>query len=80
MVGILKKYTNQGIGTAFFQYLDAWAQEQKVNRLELTVVCENEAAVHLYKKAGFEIEGTKRMSFRLNGKFLDEYYMAKLIE
>lgn len=80
VVGILKKYTNQGIGTAFFQYLDAWAQEKKVSRLELTVVCENEAAVHLYKKAGFEIEGTKRMSFRLNGKFLDEYYMAKLIE
>lgn len=80
VAGILKQYTNQGIGTEFFQHLDAWAQAQKVTRLELTVICENEIAVHLYKKAGFEIEGTKRKSICLNGKLLDEYYMAKLTD
>lgn len=80
VVGILKQYTNQGIGTEFFRRLDAWAQAQKVTRLELTVICENEVAVHLYKKAGFEIEGTKRKSICLNGKWVDEYYMAKLTD
>lgn len=78
VVGILKEYTNHGIGTEFFKRLNQWAKETGVQRLELTVVCENENAVHLYEKSGFQIEGTKRNSVLVDGMFLDEYYMAKL--
>ena len=80
VVGILKDFRNQGIGTEFFRRLDVWAKEKKVSRLELTVVCENEIAKHLYEKSGFEIEGVKRKSVLVDGVFLDEYYMAKLLE
>ena len=31
------------------------------------------------KKMGFEIEGTKRDSLRVDGVYVDEYYMAKLL-
>lgn len=79
VVGILKEYSNRGIGTAFFKRLDAWAQEKKITRLELTVVCENEAAKHLYEKSGFEIEGIKRNSVFVDGRYLDEYYMGKIV-
>lgn len=79
VVGILKDYRGQGIGTTFFKQLDAWATEKHISRLELTVICENEAAKHLYLKSGFEIEGTKRQSICLDGRYLDEYYMAKLL-
>lgn len=40
----------------------------------------NKAGVALYKKQGFEIEGTKRHSLLVNGQFVDEYYMAKLLD
>ena len=79
VVGILKECRNQGIGTEFFRQLDIWATEKKVSRLELTVICENEIAKHLYEKSGFEIEGVKRNSVLVEGTFLDEYYMAKLL-
>lgn len=79
VVGLLQHYTNKGIGTEFFQQLEVWAREKKVVRLELTVVCENEIAKRLYEKSGFEIEGIKKSSIFAYGKFLDEYYMAKII-
>ena len=47
-------------------------------RLELTVICENEVAKHLYTNNGFQIEGIKRKSFYIDGTYLDEYYMARI--
>ena len=78
VVGILKDYRGKGIGTEFFKRLIAWAEEKKITRLELTVICENEAAKHLYLKSGFEIEGVKRKSVCVDGEYLDEYYMARV--
>ena len=58
--------------------MNVWAEEKKIARLELTVICENEAAKHLYLKSGFEIEGIKRKSICVDSEFLDEYYMARV--
>ncbi len=80
VTGILKAYRRQGIGTEFFRLLDEWARSSGVTRLELTVECENTAAVRLYEKCGFVIEGRRVGSMKINGKFADEYYMAKIIE
>lgn len=76
--GILKNYRGQGIGTEFFKQLDLWAEKENITRLELTVICENEIAKRLYEKKGFEIEGIKRNSVFRDGKYLDEFYMAKI--
>ncbi len=78
VVGILKDYRGKGIGTEFFKKLDNWAEEKAVTRLELTVICENEIAKHLYENNGFKIEGTKRKSVLAKGKYLDEFYMSKV--
>ena len=78
VVGILRDHRGQGIGAEFFKRLDAWAEEKKITRLELTVICENEAAKRLYLKSGFQIEGVKRNSVCVDGRYLDEYYMAKI--
>ncbi len=78
VVGILKDYCCKGIGTEFFKELDIWAEEKAVTRLELTVICENEIAKHLYEKNGFKIEGTKRKSVFVEGRYLDEFYMSKV--
>ncbi|EHJ00529.1 GCN5-related N-acetyltransferase [Clostridium sp. DL-VIII] len=79
VVGIREKYRNQGIGTKFFNSLDEWAVENRIVRLELTVLCTNKIALNLYKKNGFEIEGTKRKSMYIDGEYVDEYYMSKII-
>lgn len=68
VVGILTDYRGKGIGTKFFKRLNVWAEENNVVRLELTVICENEAAKHLYTNSDFEIEGMKRKSTSNNRK------------
>jgi RimJ/RimL family protein N-acetyltransferase len=79
VVGVLQAYAGQGIGTRLFREVEKWAREQELHRLELTVMTHNKRAIHLYKKMGFEIEGTKRDSVCVDGTYIDEYYMAKLL-
>ncbi|OTZ84271.1 hypothetical protein BK771_21450 [Bacillus thuringiensis serovar ostriniae] len=76
--GILEQNRGQGIGTALFQHVEEWAKINHISRLELTVVTKNEAGLALYKKSGFEIEGTKRNSLMVDGTYYNEYYMSKL--
>ncbi|WP_141433186.1 GNAT family N-acetyltransferase [Bacillus sp. 03113] len=79
VIGILKEFTGKGNGTKLFEQLEQWVFSKKLHRLELTVMAHNKAAIALYKKMGFEIEGTKKHSLVVDGQFVDEYYMAKLL-
>lgn len=79
VIGILDKYRGNGVGTKLFEAIINWAANHGIRRLELTVATENEAGVALYKKMGFEIEGVKRNSLFIDGRFVDEYYMSRLI-
>ena len=80
VIGIREKYRGLGIGTKFFEELNKWALKNSITRLELTVVTSNQPALHLYQKCGFTIEGTKKNSMIVDGTYVDEYYMAKLLE
>jgi len=40
----------------------------------------NQRAIALYEKSGFEREGLKRHSRKIEGAYFDELYMSKLIE
>ncbi|MDR3587672.1 MAG: GNAT family N-acetyltransferase [Desulfosporosinus sp.] len=79
VVGILPEYQGKSIGTNFLNKLEEWARQSKITRLELTVRIDNKGAVHLYKKNGFVIEGVKRKSMIVDGKYVDEYYMARIL-
>lgn len=80
VVGILIGYRGLGIGRKLFKALDEWAKEHRIMRLELTVMCHNTGAIALYKKNGFEIEGIRKHSMCVEGKYVDEYYMAKVMD
>ncbi|WP_047979578.1 GNAT family N-acetyltransferase [Ornithinibacillus contaminans] len=79
VIGISEGYRGQGIGKLLFKQLENWAASNNIKRLELTVVTKNEPGLSLYKKAGFEVEGTKRKSLIIDGEFVDEYYMSKIL-
>ena len=78
VIGISEKFRGQGVGRTLFASLDKWAIENKLHRLELTVMTTNTAAIGLYEKSGFIKEGLKTNSLFVNGQYVDEYYMAKL--
>ncbi|MCC2616436.1 GNAT family N-acetyltransferase [Aestuariibacter halophilus] len=50
-----------------------------IRRLELEVYCDNDAAIALYQKHGFVIEGTAREYAFRDGQYTDVHLMAKCI-
>lgn len=70
---------SQGVGTALMNAaLDLADNWLNLTRLELIVFVDNEPAIALYKKCGFEIEGThKAYAFR-NGEYADTHAMARV--
>lgn len=81
-IAVSKSYWGHGVGQSLMELIIDWANHTPaIRRLELTVQARNERAVHLYRKFGFDIEGTKKRGARTkNGEFLDVYLMAKLID
>jgi putative acetyltransferase len=54
---------------------DRWLN---LTRLELEVYTDNEAAIRLYERVGFEREGTMRQYAFRDGRYVDAYVMARL--
>ena len=77
-----KKYWNNGLGSLLLEEVVEWAQASGIlRRLQLTVQTRNQAAVHLYQKHGFIIEGRQeRGAYIEEGNFIDVYLMGKLID
>ena len=69
----------KGVGTAMMRAVidlaDKWLN---LARIELTVFTDNESAIALYRKFGFEIEGTHRKYAFRDGDFVDAYAMARI--
>lgn len=68
----------RGVGSALMaamcDYADRWAGAL---RLELTVFVDNAPAIALYRKFGFEVEGTHRGYALRDGEFADVLAMAR---
>lgn len=79
VVGVKKEYEGEGIATRLFEQTIQWAKGVGVSRLELMVMTHNERAIHLYKKFGFQIEGTRKQSLNVYGEWVDEYIMALIL-
>jgi putative acetyltransferase len=74
-------FHNQGIGSALMQAaVDLAERWLNLSRVELTVYTDNPAAVHLYEKFGFQIEGTLRRYAYRDGEYVDTYIMARVRE
>jgi len=72
-------WQGRGVGTHLLRTaLDLADNWLNLTRVGLTVYTDNAAGIALYKKVGFEIEGThRRYAFR-DGGFVDAYSMARL--
>ena len=78
VIGVKQCAAGQGLGTLLMTKLEEWAKVHSFTRLELTVMAHNERAKRLYLSRGFEIEGIKRNSLRVDGTYVDELYMSKI--
>jgi len=79
VVGVRQAFQGKNVGTTLMQKADMWAQEVGITKLELTVVDNNERAIHLYKKFGYSVEGTRSNSLFIKDSYVNELYMGKNI-
>ncbi|KDM92293.1 GNAT family N-acetyltransferase [Photobacterium galatheae] len=79
VIGVRQSHQGKGIGRKLLSALESWAESHAFHRLELTVMALNTVARQLYQSAGFQEEGIKRDAMRVDGAFIDEIYMAKLL-
>lgn len=74
-----RDFQNQGVGTELLKTIlnlaDNWLL---LVRVELGVYADNERAIHLYQKFGFETEGRKRKAVIRNGKYIDELILSRI--
>ena len=60
------------------QVLDLADNWLRLVRVELTVDFDNERAIHLYEKYGFEREGVQRKACVRDGEYIDLIMMSRI--
>ena len=78
-MGVAVAWQGKGVGSmllaAALDVADNW---MNLRRVELTVYADNEAAIGLYRKCGFETEGLLRDYAVRDGRWVDTLAMARL--
>lgn len=80
-LSVRKKYWNMSIGKVLMQESIEWCKRNNIEQLELEVVTKNDRALSVYKKFGFQIQGTKKRAMKYeDGTYADEYQMVLFFE
>lgn len=75
-----KEFRGKGIGKKLLkQVMDSAHENENIQKVSLTVVSSQVAAIEMYKKEGFEIIGTQKNELKINDQFYDFILMEKFI-
>ena len=76
-VYVTPKVRGKRVGTALLQELVEYTQQMPhVEKINLTVVSTNKAAINLYEKVGFKSFGLEHHAMKMNNTYVDEIYMS----
>lgn len=78
-ITVLKKYWGNKIGEKLINHVLNYCKSNSIKKIELTVRVDNERALKLYKKFGFEIEGEIKNFIYLNENYYNCYFMGLLL-
>lgn len=73
-------YRGLGIGSQMLQYTADWARERRFKKLEASIFTTNKRSLHLFSRAGFQEEGTRRKRFWVGNEYIDEVLLGKVME
>lgn len=78
-LAIIKEFRGLGVGKALMEEMLNCAKTRGVEKIWLSVFSTNNAAITLYKKFGFVIEGVRKKQFKIGSNYVDELLMAKFL-
>jgi len=76
-MGVLRDYRRQGFGQLLLATIIDWCRARPtIDWIDLGVFADNEPAKALYVKLGFEVVGSTRDRWRVDGTRIDEIHMV----
>jgi RimJ/RimL family protein N-acetyltransferase len=75
-IGVLREYHGRKLGLRLLEAVVGATRSLGLEKIELAVYASNVAALALYRKAGFEVEGVKRRSRLVDGEYDDIVLMG----
>lgn len=79
-MGLLPEIRGQGFGTRLLQTALKHARELGLEQIELSVYTDNLAAIHLYRKCGFQDVGIVKHYRKYKGRYFDCLEMQLFFE
>lgn len=79
-MGVAATHRGRGVGAALLRTTLETAIARGLSRIELVVRVDNEPAIALYRRFGFEVEGRQREALRVDGLPYDTLLMALLAD
>jgi len=76
-MGVISEHRGKGIGKELLLRTVDHARKTGLKRIELEVFANNSVAIALYKRCGFEHEGTKRNARYINDNYEDVCIMSQ---
>ena len=77
-ITVLKEYWNKGIGSQLITKIIEFAKTNNFDIIDLQVRADNLAAIHLYKKFGFQKIGTHPAFFKIDNYIPFDYMYLSL--
>lgn len=77
---LAQAYRGLGIGSEMLGYTTEWARERGFKKMEASIFTTNKRSLHLFSRAGFQEEGTRRKRFWVGNDYIDEVMMGKILE
>ncbi|MFL6627949.1 MAG: GNAT family N-acetyltransferase [Vitreoscilla sp.] len=78
-MGVRRDLRRQGLASRLLAHADAWAGAQGLRWIDLMVLSANEAAVALYRREGFLMQGGRPDMYVIDGQSLGEIWMARKV-
>jgi ribosomal protein S18 acetylase RimI-like enzyme len=76
---VAEDYRRKGVARRLFLAAFAAARERGYEKIFTFVRADNQAALQTYLAQGFSIIGTAKMHAKLNGRYIDEILIEKLL-
>lgn len=77
-MGVVSAHRRRGLGARMLAMTLEMAGEHGIRRAELIVRVDNAPAIALYRRFGFEVEGTLRRYMSVDDRYYDALLMARL--
>ncbi len=79
-ISVRKQFWGKGIGSSLMEECLKIAKQKGFKKIQLEVMSNNNRAMALYKKFGFEVEGVKKKAVFIDNEYVDLVVMGKWLE